>query len=196
MKMVDIDTRDFSINSKIEKGNVFKIYDDNNYSVYYVLDRRNLDLKIGSGINERANIIFFSKKYSKGILTNFRQNLYHKKESTYTITLHVEYVDRYVNIPSMIIIDKDFNYEYLMKYYYMPLPPPNSNIYTSVFKIQDIKNFCNRIEVDIKGNIIFENIDDILSNISKVSTVSGVRDCNPIILDMDLKDFFPNKIIK
>ncbi len=71
-------------------------------------------------------------------------------------------------IPSMIIVDKDFNYEYLMKYYYMPPPPPENGVYKSWIAIQDNKNRCNVIDIDIKGNAIHENIDDLLSNISKV----------------------------
>lgn len=52
------------------------------------------------------------------------------------------------------------------------------------------------MKTDIKGNIINENIDDILSNITKVNSNEIRKDCNPIIYDIDLKDLFPKKIIR
>ncbi|MET3038551.1 hypothetical protein ABXT08_20885 [Chryseobacterium sp. NRRL B-14859] len=195
--MADIDRQEFSVNSKSEKKNLIKISENSNYTVYYILDRKDFDLKKGLGTNRIANIIFFSKKYSKGILVNFEQMIYYVKKNIYKISLHTDSHNKYMFIPSMIIVDNDFNYEYLMKYYYMPLPPPKGDIYTSSIAIQDIKNYCNGMETEIKGNIINENIDDILSNISKISKKnSSEKKCNPIIYDIDLKDFFPNKIIR
>lgn len=195
MKMADIDGQEFSANSKTEKKNLIKILENSNYTVYYILDKKDFDLKKGLETNGIANIIFFSKKYSKGILVNFEQMIYHVKKNIYKISLHTGSHDKYMFIPSMIIVDNNFNYEYLMKYYYMPLPPPKGDIYTSGITIQDIKNYCNTMKTDIKGNIINENIDDILSNITKVNSNEIRKDCNPIIYDIDLKDPFPKKII-
>lgn len=196
MKMADIDGQEFSANSKTEKKNLIKILENNNYTVYYILDKKDFDLKKGLETNGIANIIFFSKKYSKGILVNFEQMIYHVKKNIYKISLHTGSHDKFMFIPSMIIVDNNFNYEYLMKYYYMPLPPPKGDIYTSGITIQDIKNYCNTMKTDIKGNIINENIDDILSNITKVNSNEIRKDCNPIIYDIDLKDLFPKKIIR
>ncbi len=196
MKMADIDGQEFSVNSKTEKKNLIKILENSNYTVYYILDKKDFDLKKGLETNGIANIIFFSKKYSKGMLVNFEQMIYHVKKNIYKISLHTGSHDKYMFIPSMIIVDNNFNYEYLMKYYYMPLPPPKGDIYTSGITIQDIKNYCNTMKTDIKGNIINENIDDILSNITKVNSNEIRKDCNPIIYDIDLKDLFPKKIIR
>jgi hypothetical protein len=190
MKMTEIEGKEFSVNLKTEKRNIFKILDDSNYSVYYLLDRRGFNLKKGGGVNGTANIIFFSKKYNKGILVIFEQMIYRTKNNLYKITLRTGSHENYMFIPSMIIVDQDFNYEYLMKYYYMPLPNDNK-VYTSSISIQDNKNRCNVMRVNIKGNIIDENIDDILSNISKISRDKIGQNCDPIIYDMDLKDFFP-----
>lgn len=96
-------------------------------------------------------------------------------------------------IPSMIIVDKDFNYEYLLKYSYIHLPH-DKNVYKSSISIQDIKNYCNIVHTDIQGNIIYENIDDILSNISKINKTSATKNCDPIVYDIDLRNF-PEKII-
>jgi hypothetical protein len=161
---------------------------------FYFLHRTHVNLKKGLGTNGVANIIFFSKKYTKGILVNFEQMIYHVKTNIFKISLRTGSHDKYMFIPSMIILDKDFNYEYEMKYYYMPLPPPKSDIYTSSITIQNIKN-CNGIQTDIKGNIINENIDDILNNISKVSKERRSKECNPLVSDKDL-NFFPKKIFK
>lgn len=195
MKMADIENKEFSVNSKTEKRNLIKLSDDSKYSVYYILNRKDFDLKKESGTNGIANIIFFSKKYNKGILVNFKQMIYHVKTNVYDISLHTGSHDKYMFIPSMIIVDKDFNYEYLMKYYYMPLPN-DRNIYTSGIKIQDNKNRCNVIEFDIKGNMIYENIDDILSNICKLGKNNTTKKCDPIVYEMDLIDYFPKKIIR
>jgi hypothetical protein len=92
--------------------------------------------------------------------------------------------------PSMIIVDKDFNYEYLLMYYYMPPPSPENGAYKSWITIQDNKNRCNVIKIDIKGNAIYENIDDILENTSKVPKDISTKKCDPIVYEMDLKDFF------
>ncbi|MCW1961278.1 hypothetical protein [Chryseobacterium viscerum] len=79
----------------------------------------------------------------------------------------------------------------------MPLPPPKNEIYKAWITIQDTRNFCNVTDIDLKGNIVYENIDDILSNISKVPKENiSEKKCNPVIYDIDLKDFFPEKIIK
>lgn len=195
MKMADIDGTEFSVNSKTEKKNLIKIRENNNCTIYYILDKKDFDLKKGLGTNRIANIIFFSKKYSKGIMVNFEQIIYRFKKNIYKISLHTGSHDKYMFTPSMIILDKDFNYEYLMKYYYMPLLPPKDDIYTSGIKIQEIKNYCNTMETDINGNMINENIDNILTNISKINNNIS-KECNPIINDTDLKDFFPKKIIK
>lgn len=194
MKMADIDGTEFSVNLKTEKKNLIKILENDNYTVYYILDRKDFDLKKGLGTNGIANMIFFSKKYNKGILVNFEQMIYHVKKNIYKISLNTGSHDKYMFVPSMIIVDNNFNYEYLMKYYYMSAP--KSDIYTSGITIQDIKNYCNSMETDIKGNIINETIDDILSNIAKVNSNGIRKDCKPIIYDIDLKDFFPKKIIR
>lgn len=141
MKKADIDGQEFSVNSKTEKKNLIKILENSNYTVYYILDKKDFDLKKGLETNGIANIIFFSKKYSKGILVNFEQMIYHVKKNIYKISLHTGSHDKFMFIPSMIIVDNNFNYEYLMKYYYMPLPPPKGDIYTSGITIQDIKNY-------------------------------------------------------
>jgi hypothetical protein len=93
----------------------------------------------------------------------------------------------------MIIVDKDFNYEYLMEYSYMHLPH-DINVYTSSIVIQNIKRYCNVKHIEIKGNAIYENIDDILSNISKINKDETVKkDCGPVIQAIDLRDFFSKK---
>jgi len=196
MKMADIDDKKFSVNLTAEKKDVIKILDNNSYSVFYILDRRGLDFDEGVGTVDMANLIFFSKKYNKGILTTFKQGIVHdKKSSVYNITLYTGSAGKYMFVPSMIIVDKDFNYEYLMNYIYIHLPD-NKNVYTSSIRIQDIKNYCNLKHIDIKDNAIYEDIDQVLSNIPKISTINTSEKCNPIISDMDLKYFFPKKIDK
>ncbi|GEN74250.1 hypothetical protein [Chryseobacterium lathyri] len=196
MKMADIEDKDFSVNSKTEKRNLIKIFDDRNYSVYYILDRRDFDLKKGLGTNGIAKVIFFSKNYNKGILVNFKQMIYHAKTNIYDISLHTGSYDKYMFKPSMIVVDKDFNYEYLMMYHYMPPPPPENGAYKSWITIQDNKNRCNVKHIDLKGNAIYENIDDILNNISKIGKDKKAQDCEPVVYEMDLRDYFPKKIIK
>ena len=192
MKMADIDDKKFSVNLTTEKKDIIKILDNNSYSVFYILDRRELDFDEGVGTVDMANLIFFSKKYNKGILTTFKQGVMHDKKSVYNITLHTGSTGKYMFVPSMIIVDKDFNYEYLMNYIYIHLPD-NKNVYTSSIRIQDIKNYCNLKHIDIKDNAIYEDIDQVLSNIQKISTINTSGKCNPIISDMDLKYSFPKK---
>ncbi|WP_027386457.1 hypothetical protein [Chryseobacterium gregarium] len=197
MKMADIENKKISVNLNTEKRNIIKIFENKDYNVFYILDRKSFDFDKNLRNIDLVNLIFFSKKYNKGILTLFKQSIEHDKKSVYNINLFTGSHDKYMFIPSMIIVDKDFNYEYLMKYYYMPLPPPKSEIYTSGIKIQSNKNRCNGVEIDINDNIINENIDDILSNISKISTTDNKnKKCNPIVYEMDLRDFFPKKIDK
>ncbi|WP_047378365.1 hypothetical protein [Chryseobacterium indologenes] len=197
LKMIDIENKKFSINSKTQKQNLIKISDDNNYSIYYILNRKDFHLKKELGTNGIAKIIFFSKKYNKGILANFEQMIFHTKTNVYNFSLRTGSHDNYMFVSSMAILDKDFNYEYFIKYHYMPLPPPKNEIYKAWITIQDTRNFCNVTDIDLKGNIVYENIDDILSNISKVPKENiSEKKCNPVIYDIDLKDFFPEKIIK
>ncbi|WP_431608687.1 hypothetical protein [Chryseobacterium sp. 'Rf worker isolate 10'] len=196
MKMADIEGRQFSIDLKTEKRNVIKILDNNNYSVFYILNRKKFDFDKKNINIDLVNLIFFSKKYNKGILTLFRQSIYHKKKAIYNITLYTGLVGNYMFKPSMIIVDNNFNYEYLMMYSYIH-PPYDINTYKSSISIQDNINRCNIVHIDLKGNAVYENIDDILSNISKVPKEnSSEKKCNSVIYDIDLKDFFPEKIIK
>lgn len=195
MKMVDIDDKKFSINLTTEKKDIIKILDNNSYSVFYILDRRGLDFDKGVGTVDMANLIFFSKKYNKGILTTFKQGIMHDKKSVYNITLYTGSTGKYMFLPSMIIVDKDFNYEYLMEYYYMPISPYKNDIYKSCIAIQDIKNYCNIAKIDLKDNIVYENIDDILSNISKINNGETGKNCNSISNE-SLKYIFPKKIDK
>ncbi|REC46664.1 hypothetical protein [Chryseobacterium pennipullorum] len=195
LRMVDIENNEISINLKKEKGNIIKILEDKNYVVYYILDRQRFDFDKRLKSIDPVNLIFFSKKYDKGILVNFKQSIEQKKKVVYSIKLYTGAHDKYMFIPSMIIVDKNFNYEYLMKYSYIHLPNDN-NAFTSSIAIQDNKHRCNVISVEIKDNMVYQNIDDILSNISKVHKDEVVKKCNPIFDEMDLKDFFPNKIIK
>lgn len=195
MKMADIENKKFSVNLTTEKNDIIKILDNNSYSVFYILDRRGLDFDEGVGTVDMANLIFFSKKYNKGIVTIFKQSIKHDKKSVYNIKLFTGSHDKYMFLPSMIIIDKDFHYEYLMEYYYMPPPPPEKGDYTSWITLQDTKNYCNTIHIDLKGNVIYENIDDILSKIPKINiNENKSKECNPIISDVDLKYFFPERI--
>jgi len=194
IKMANIENKKFSVNLKTENRNLINIYNDSNYSIYYILNKKDFDLKIGSGVSSIANVIFFSKKYNKGILATFRQGTYRKKKSIYDISLFTNSHDNYMFVSSMAILDKNFNYEYFMKYYYMS--PPEGGVNKSWITIQDTKNYCNVISVDLKGNVIYENIDDILSNISKVSELKKINDCNSIIYDMDVNEYFPKKIGK
>ncbi|MDQ1098576.1 MULTISPECIES: hypothetical protein [Chryseobacterium] len=196
MKMADIEDKEFSVNLNTEKKSIIKIFENKHYDVFYILDRKKFDFDKKVRNVDLVNIIFFSKKYNKGILALFKQSIENKKKSIYDIRLHTGSAGNYMFIPSMIILDKDFNYEYLLKYYYMPLPPPKSDIYTSGIKIQDNDNRCNIIEIDIKGNILNENIDDILSNTLTISNDKTTKSCDPIVYDIDLKDFFPKKINK
>lgn len=197
MKMADIENKKISVNLTTEKKDIIKILDNNSYSVFYILDRRGLDFGEGVGTVDMANLIFFSKKYNKGVVTIFKQSIEHDKKSVYNIKLFTGSYDKYMFLPSMIIVDKDFNYEYLMEYYYMPPPPPKKGDYTSWITLQDTKNYCNTIHIDLKGNVIYENIDDILSKIpTKNINENKSKECNPIISDEDLKYFFPKKIVK
>ena len=196
MKMADIEDKQFSINLKKENRSIIKILDDANYSVYYILDKRNFEFDKRHRNVDLVNLIFFSKKYNKGILTLFKQSIDHKKKSVYNITLRTGFHDKYMFKPSMIIVDKDFNYEYLMLYHYMPPPPPENGAYKSWIEMQDNKNRCNVIDIDIKGNAIYENIDDLLENISKVPKNISTKKCDPIVYEMDLKDFFPERIVQ
>ena len=193
MKMADIENKKISVNLANEKNNIIKILDNNSCSVFYILDRRGLDFGENVGTVDMVNLIFFSKKYNKGILTTFKQGIVHHKKSVYNITLHTGSAGKYMFLPSMIIVDKDFNYEYLMEYHYMPPPPPQKGHYTSWITLQDTKNYCNTIDVDLIGNIIYENIDDILSNISKLAKIKKTKDCNSISNE-SLKYVFPKKI--
>jgi len=194
MKMADIEGRKFSINLNTEKRNIIKVLD--NYSIFYLLNKKNFDFDKKNINVDVVNLIFFSKKYNKGILTLFRQSIYHKKKAVYDITLYTGLAGNYIFVPSMIIVDQDFNYEYLTKYSYIH-PPYDINTYKSSISIQDNINRCNIIHIDIKGNAVYENIDDILSSISKVPKEnSSEKKCDPIIYDIDLKDFFPKKITK
>ncbi len=195
-KMVDIEDKEFSINLKTEKRNLIKISDDNNYTIYYVLDIGNFDFDKKHINVDLVNIIFFSKKYNKGILALFKQAIIQKKKSVYNITLQTGSHGNNMFVSSIAILDKDFNYEYFMKYYYMPPPPPDRGDYKSWITIQDTKNYCNVTNIDIKGNAIYENIDDILSNISSVPKNNISRKCDPIIYDIDIRDFFPKKITR
>ncbi|WP_172276990.1 hypothetical protein [Chryseobacterium sp. LAM-KRS1] len=197
MKMIDINDKEFTVNLKTEKRNIIKIFENNKYTIFYVLNRKDFNSIPKMNVSGRANIIFFSKKYNKGILTNHAQGVYNYnvKKSIYNIALRI---DENRLIPSMIILGKDFNYEYFMKYYYMPPPPPKKGNYTSWITFQDTKNYCNTIDVDLIGNVIYENIDDILSNVSKMNSDKSTTNtnCNTIIPAIDLRDFFPEKIIK
>ncbi|AZA58197.1 hypothetical protein [Chryseobacterium shandongense] len=197
MKMVDIENKKISVNSETEKKNLIEIFEDSRYIIYYVLDRKDFNLKNGLGTNGIAKIIFFSKKYSKGILVNFSQTMYHTKKNTYEINLRTGSYSKYMLVSSMAIIDKDFNYEYFMKYYYMPPPPLKGDSgYKSWIAIQDTKNYCNITYVDLKDNVVYENIDDILSNIVNVPKNEISKRCDPIIYDIDIRDYFPEKILK
>ncbi|MGN7759725.1 hypothetical protein ACTJIV_19895 [Chryseobacterium sp. 22532] len=196
MNMADIEDKQFSVNLKKENRSIIKILDDANYIVYYVLDKRNFEFDKRHRNVDLVNLIFFSKKYNKGILTLFKQSIDHKKKSVYNITLLTGSYDKYMFKPSMIIVDKDFNYEYLMMYHYMPPPPPENGAYKSWITIQDNKNRCNVKHIDLKGNAIYENIDDILNNISKIGKDKKAQDCEPVVYEMDLRDYFPKKIIK
>lgn len=197
MKMIDIEGKKISVNLNTEKNDIIKILDNNSYSIFYILDRRGLNFDEGVRTVDMVNLIFFSKKYNKGILTTFKQGIAHDKKSIYNITLYTGSAEKYMFVPSMMIVDKDFNYEYLMKYYYMMPPPPKEGDYSSWITIQDIKNYCDFKHIDIKGNVIYEEIDNILSNISKINiNENKSKKCSPIIYDIDLKDFFPKKIDK
>jgi len=196
MKMADIQNKKFSVDLKKEKSNIIKILDNNDYSVFYILDRRELNFDKGRGTVDMVNLIFFSKKYNKGILAVFKQGIVHKNKFVYNIRLDTGSIDNYMFIPSMIIVDRDFNYEYLMEYRYMHLPYDN-NIYTSTITIQNNKNYCHFTHIDLKNNAIYEDIDDILSNVYDISTNEDrSKECNPLISDEDLKYFFPKRIDK
>jgi len=195
MKIADLEGKKFLINSKTEKRNIIPIFNDINYSVYYILDKRSFDLKLGLGVNGVGNVIFFSKKNNKGILVKFEEMIYHVKKNVYEISLRTGSHGKYMFIPSLIIIDKDFNYEYLMEYYYMMPPPPKDGDYSSWITIQEIKNYCNFKRIDLKGNLVYEDINDILSNILKINiNEDKFKECDPLISDADLKRFFPKKI--
>jgi hypothetical protein len=45
--------------------------------------------------------------------------IYHVKKNIYNVSLSTGSQKDYMFQPSMIILDKDFNYEFFMKYYYM-----------------------------------------------------------------------------
>ncbi|WP_027386456.1 hypothetical protein [Chryseobacterium gregarium] len=161
-----------------------------------MLNRKSFDFDKKLRNIDLANLIFFSKKYNKGILTVFEQSIEHDKKSVYNINLCTGAHGNYMFISSMIIVDKDFNYDYLMNYLYIHLPH-DRNVFMNRLTIQDIKNYCNLTRTDIKGNAIYENIDDILSNIYKINTNDNkYEECNPITSDADLKSFFPKKIDK
>ncbi|KYH04734.1 hypothetical protein A1704_15315 [Chryseobacterium cucumeris] len=195
--MSDIENKKFSINSKTQKQNLVKISDNSDYSIYYIVNRRDFNLKKGIGTHGIAKVIFFSKMYNKGILINFQQMIYRAKTNIYNIILYTGSNDKYMFVSSMTVLDKDFNYEYFIKYHYMPLPPPKNEVYKAWITIQDTKNYCNLIDIDLRDNLIYENINDILSNIPKIPKGNNIeKKCTPIIYAMDLKDFFPEKIIK
>lgn len=194
-KMADIEDKKIFINSKTEKRNLIEIFDDSKYSIYYILDRKDFDLKKGLGTNGLAKIIFFSKKYNKGILVNFEQMMYRIKKNTYEVNLRTGSYGKNMFVSSMAILDKDFNYEYFMAYYYMQPPPPKGGDYKSWVTIQDTKNYCNVAHIDLKDIAIHEDIDDILSHISDVPKNNTSKKCESIIYDIDIRDYFP-KITK
>ncbi|AZA89442.1 Uncharacterised protein [Chryseobacterium nakagawai] len=47
MKMIDINGKKLIINSKTENRNFIKIFDDDKFSVFYVINRRDFNLKKG-----------------------------------------------------------------------------------------------------------------------------------------------------
>ncbi|OCK50677.1 hypothetical protein BA768_19370 [Chryseobacterium sp. CBo1] len=190
-KLADIENKEFSINLKKEKSNFIKISDDANYSIYYVFDKKDFDLKKGLGTNGIAKVIFFSKKYNKGIFSIFEQVAYREKRNVYNIRIRTGSYDKNMFVSSLAILDKDFNYEYFIKYYHLPPPPPDKGIYKSSFIIQDSKNYCRTNDIVIKGNLIYEKIDDILSSIQTLDTnkING-KECDRIINNLDFNDFF------
>jgi hypothetical protein len=194
IKMVNIENKKISVNLKKEKKDIIKILDGANYSVYYVLDKRSFEFDKKSRNVDLVNIIFFSKKYNKGILTIFQQSIDYRNKSIYDISLFTNSHNNYMFVSSMAILDKNFNYEYFMKYYYMS--PPDGGASRSWITIQNTKNYCDVKSVDLNGNVIYEEIDDILSNISEVSEIKKINDCNSIIYDMDVNEYFPKKIGK
>ncbi|MDR6489151.1 hypothetical protein J2799_003690 [Chryseobacterium vietnamense] len=194
IKISDIENKKFSINSKTQKQNLVKISDNSDYSIYYIVNRRDFNLKKGLGTNGIAKVIFFSKMYNKGILINFQQMIYRAKTNIYNISLHTGANDKYMFVSSMAVLDKDFNYEYFMKYHYMQSSPLENGGYKSWITIQDTKNYCNLIDIDLRDNVIYENINDILSNIPKIPKENNIKKkCTSIIYDMDLKDFFQRR---
>lgn len=196
LKMIDIENKKISINPKTQKQNLIKISDDNNYIIYYILNREDFLLKKGLGTNGVAKVILFSKKYNKGILANFEQTVFHTKTNIYNFSLRTGSHDNYMFVSSMAILDKDFNYEYFIKYHYMPLPPPENEVYKAWITIQDARNYCNLIDIDLKGNIVYKNIDTILAYISEVTKNSTDKNCSPVINNKDMNVFFPKKISK
>lgn len=195
MKFTDIENKKFFINTKTGKKNLIKILDDYNFTLYYIVDRRNFETHKDLGINSNANIIFFSKKNNKGILTNIKQVIQHSKKNIYNITLYTGANNNYMLVPSMIIVDKNFNYEYLMKYSYIQLPFDKKTYKSSIY-IQDIKNYCSFIQIELKGNAIYEDIDNIIKYASEITKNNYENKCDPLINDIDLNDFFPKKIIQ
>lgn len=194
MKMIDMDKKEIVINFKKEKQNIIKVFEDNTSIVYYILNKRDFNLKKGLGANGTANVIFFSKKYNKGLLTIFKQSIYNEKKSIYNITLHTGSNNKYMFVSSMAILDKDFNYKYYVKYSYMLPPPPEKGNYSSWITIQDATNYCSTKRFDLKDNVVYENIDDILSNLPTLPKNTLSKECDPIVYEVDLKDFFSNKI--
>ncbi len=189
MNMSYINGEKLTINSKTKKGDFIKLVDDNNYTIYYIIDRKDFDLKRGLGTSSMANIIFFSKKYNKGILASFQQMIYHVKKNVYNISLSV---DEHMIIPQMIIVDKNFNYEYLMTSYFGPLP--NSDIDISRMRIQDYRDYCKIKKMSLNKIIIDEDINEILK-ILNTDTITSTN-CEVIFEVEDLKQFFPKKIVR
>jgi len=196
IRMSNIEGIKFTVNSKTENNNIIKIFDNDDYDVYYVLDRRDFDLKKGLGTNGIAKTIFFSKKYKKGILINFKQMIYRLNKNIYEINLHTGSHDKYMFNSFMAIVDKNFKYEYFVVYHYMPPPPSEKGEYKSWITVQNTDNYCNMQDFDLQDIIINENVDDLLNNILKMSTDELEDGCSRIISDIDFKEFFSKKIIK
>ncbi|AZA89443.1 Uncharacterised protein [Chryseobacterium nakagawai] len=90
----------------------------------------------------------------------------------------------------MIIVDKDFKYEYLMKSYYILPPSTQSTIYKSGITIQDYNTQCNLKKMSLNKIIVDEDIDNILKIIEKETIIS--QECDKLF---EIEDF-PQKLSK
>ncbi len=186
IKFADMNKKKFKINIAKEKKNLVKIFNSNKYSVYYLFNKGDFSNQFNG--TTKANLIFFSKTEKKGIFIylNYGQNIYYIKKNVFDVVLNVEKINL---IPNMILLDGNFNYEYLLNYY--NIQPSKTNTEKIGFNVQEIDDYCNSRDYTLTEEMINSDLKNILYISLHKQTATNI--CTPIF---DLKLFFPPSISK